>query len=382
MFEIKIFVILKSIMDNQMLKISVCLGILLIAINGCKSGKNEQKEFDTQGFFKEMEEIAAIKDKNFLDLEGNWRFSIGDDTAWASPDFKDNNWEKIRVPATWEDQGFHGYNGYAWYRKTFEIPKELIGSNFILNAGFIDDVDQTFINGKLVGMSGGFPPQFVTAYDAQREYYISKDILKEGKNTIAIRVYDIQLEGGITRGAVGLLPVQPNVRYISYLDLDINLTGMWKFNIGDLPDWKNSDYNYSDWKEIFVPAFWETQGYKNYDGFAWYRMKFTMPEKYSNQKMVLLLGKIDDIDQTFVNGTLVGSVGDWNFDNVPESFNQNNEWETIRGYYIPDNVLLPGKENTIAVRVYDGFIDGGIYQGPIGLITQDKYREYVKSTRK
>jgi sialate O-acetylesterase len=375
MEEIKIFVVMKLMMNKKMLKISVCLGILLLALSGCKSGNDEQ-EMNNKSFFSEMDKMFGVDDKNYINLEGNWRFSIGDDTAWASPEFKDNNWEKIKVPAMWEDQGFHGYNGYAWYRKTFEIPKELIGSNFILNAGFIDDVDQTFINGKLVGMSGGFPPQFVTAYDAHREYYLSKEILKEGKNTIAIRVYDIQLEGGITRGAVGLSPVQPDVRHISYLDLDINLSGMWKFNTGDLNDWKNTDYNDSDWKEIFVPAFWETQGFKNYDGFAWYRLKFTLPEKYANQKMVLMLGMIDDIDQTFVNGKLVGSVGDWNFENVPSSFNQNNEWETIRDYYIPDNVLLPGKENTISVRVYDGYIDGGIYQGQIGLIIQDKYRKF------
>ncbi len=381
MFEIKIFVILKSIMNKQMLKISVCLGILLIVITGCKSGNNEQKEFDTQGFFKEMEEIAAINDKNFLDLEGNWRFSIGDDTAWASPDFKDNNWEKIRVPATWEDQGFHGYNGYAWYRKTFEIPKELIGSNFILNAGFIDDVDQTFVNGKLVGMSGSFPPNFRTAYDAQREYFLSNELLKEGKNIIAIRVYDIQLEGGIIRGPVGLSPTKSDIRIISELDLDINLSGIWKFKAGDNTQWKDYSEDDSQWKEIFVPAYWEVQGFKDYDGFAWYRKSFTLPEKFAGQKMVLMLGKIDDIDQTFINGTLVGSVGDWNFEDVPNSFNQNNEWEAVRGYYIPDNVLQPGKENTIAVRVYDGFIDGGIYQGPIGLITQEKYREYWQSKR-
>jgi len=368
MFEIKIFVTMK--------KISVCLGILLIALAGCKSENNNQQEFDTKNFFNEFDKFNVANDKNYINLEGNWRFSIGDDTAWASPDFDDNNWEKIKVPATWEDQGFHGYNGYAWYRKEFEVPKELTGKNFILNAGFIDDVDQTFINGKLVGMSGGFPPQFVTAYDAHREYYLQKDILKEGKNTIAIRVYDAQIEGGITRGAVGLSLASPDDRHISFLDLDINLTGMWKFNIGDVSEWKNTGYDDKDWKEIFVPAFWEAQGYKNYDGFAWYRMKFTLPEKYDNQKMVLLLGKIDDIDQTFINETLVGSVGDWNFETVPESFNQNNEWEVIRGYYIPDNVLLPGKENTIAVRVYDGFVDGGIYQGPIGLITQERYREF------
>lgn len=323
-----------------------------------------------------MEKMPGVNDKNCINLEGNWRFSIGDDTIWSSPDFDDRDWEKIKVPSAWEDQGFHGYNGYAWYRKTFEVPKELLGSNFILNAGYIDDVDQTFINGKLIGMSGGFPPQYVTAYDAQREYYLPKEFLKEGKNTIAIRVYDAQLEGGIIKGAVGLLPVQSNTGQIAYPDLDINLSGMWKFNVGDISDWKNSDYNDSDWKEIFVPAFWETQGYKNYDGFAWYRIKFTLPKKYSNQKMVLLLGKIDDIDQTFVNGTYVGSVGDWNFDVVPTNFNQNYEWTTIRSYYIPDNALISGKENTIAVRVYDGYLDGGIYQGPIGLITQERYLKY------
>lgn len=358
-----------------MLKISVCLGILLLALFGCKSGNDEQ-EMNNKSFFSEMDKMFGVDDKNYINLEGNWRFSIGDDTIWASPGYNDNNWEKIKVPATWEDQGFHGYNGYAWYRKTFVVPKEMVASNFILNAGFIDDVDQTYINGKLVGMSGGFPPNFVTAYDAHREYFISKDLFHDGKNTIAIRVFDAQLEGGITRGAVGLSATKPDTRYIGYPDLDINLTGMWKFNTGDLNDWKDPNYDDQKWKEIFVPAFWEAQGYKNYNGFAWYRMKFTLPKKIENQKMVLLLGKIDDIDQTFVNGVLVGSVGDWNFNLIPGSFNDNSEWETVRGYYIPDNILQPGRENVIAVRVYDGYVDGGIYQGPIGLITQEKYRAY------
>jgi sialate O-acetylesterase len=363
-----------------MLKISVCLGILLIIVTGCKSEKNPPA-IDMNDLFSDVDRKAGIDNRNYINLEGNWRFSIGDDTAWASPDFEDNSWEKIKVPAAWEDQGFHGYNGYAWYRKTFEVPKKLIGSNFILDAGFIDDVDQTFVNGKLIGMSGGFPPQYVTAYDAYREYYISKDILKEGKNTIAIRVYDAQLGGGITDGSVGLLSISNEGKNAAYLDLDINLQGIWKINIGDISEWKNPDYDDNEWKEIYVPAFWETQGFKNYDGFAWYRVKFTLPEKYAKQKMVLMLGMIDDIDQTFVNGTMVGSVGDWKFDILPNSFNQNNEWETIRGYDIPDGILLPGKENTLAVRVYDGFIDGGIYKGPIGLITQEKYIEYWKSRR-
>ena len=53
----------------------------------------------------------------------------------------------------------------------------------------------------------------------------------------------------------------------------------------------------------------------------------------------------------------------------------------FRAYYIPDGILMPGEENTISVRVYDGMVDGGIYDGPIGLITQDEYSEYWKNRR-
>jgi len=354
---------------------SVCLGICLLTLLGCNTQESDQNE-DEKGLFEAIDKMFSVDDRNYIDLEGNWRFSIGDDTAWASPDFDDKNWEKIKVPSPWEDQGFHGYNGYAWYRKTFEIPKELAGSNFVLNVGFIDDVDQTFINGKIVGMSGSFPPWFMTAYDAYREYYIPAEILKEGKNIIAIRVYDAQLEGGIMKGAVGLSPTNYDSKKITDLDLDVNLSGIWKFKTGDDNQWKEADVDDVSWREIFVPAFWEVQGYRNYDGFAWYRKSFILPEKFSGEKMVLMLGKIDDIDQTFVNGQLVGSVGNWNFNREPLSFNQNDEWLTVRGYYIPDNLLRAGEENVISVRVFDGFVDGGIYQGPIGLITQKKYIQY------
>ena len=36
------------------------------------------------------------------DLNGKWRFTIGDDPNWASEDFDDSSWEKIYAPETWE----------------------------------------------------------------------------------------------------------------------------------------------------------------------------------------------------------------------------------------------------------------------------------------
>ena len=39
-------------------------------------------------------------------------------------------------------------------------------------------------------------------------------------------------------------------------------------------------------------------------------------------------------------------------------------------------LLSSSRPNVIAVRVYDERLTGGIYQGPIGLMTEDNYDDY------
>ncbi|HEX9250992.1 MAG TPA: hypothetical protein VF870_02065, partial [Ignavibacteriaceae bacterium] len=100
------------------------------------------------------------KEKLVLDLSGRWKFSLGDDQRWKDVRYDDRNWEKIYAPSSWENQGFHGYDGYAWYRNSFKLTSDLKTKDFYLVLGFVDDVDQTFINGNLIGVSGGFPPDY------------------------------------------------------------------------------------------------------------------------------------------------------------------------------------------------------------------------------
>lgn len=62
-----------------------------------------------------------------LNLRGDWKFSIGDNTKWAEVNYDDSSWEEIYVPRRWESEGFNGYDGYAWYRTKFsgdELEKE------------------------------------------------------------------------------------------------------------------------------------------------------------------------------------------------------------------------------------------------------------------
>jgi sialate O-acetylesterase len=312
---------------------------------------------------------AQNNEKKYVSLSGKWKFSIGDNKKFSQPGFNDNDWEEIYAPSPWEDQGFNGYDGYAWYRKHFYCPSSLKGKMLYLHLGYIDDVDEVFINGKLVGSSGRFPPLFQTAYNASRRYPLPLSLLNvNGDNLITIRVYDSQFSGGIVSGDLGIFaldfPIQP----------DIALEGLWKFHLDDDLQWKEKNFNDKDWNEILVPSNWESQGYPDYDGYAWYRKKFSLPDYLKTKTLVLLMGKIDDKDEVYFNGRLIGSTG-----NVNDTRTNDWDWQRFRGYYIPPEILQ--KENTIAVRVYDGYINGGIYEGPIGIMTHEKYNEYWKVRR-
>src|SRR5512146_1066948 len=111
----------------------------LLIITGCNT-EGTQHPLDSGSEWKQI-----------VNLSGNWKFSVGDNFDWSSAGFNDDNWESIEVPSSWENQGFHGYDGYAWYRNTFTIPEKYKGSMIYLFLGYVDDVDQVFINGKQVG---------------------------------------------------------------------------------------------------------------------------------------------------------------------------------------------------------------------------------------
>ncbi|HXG00768.1 MAG TPA: beta galactosidase jelly roll domain-containing protein [Bacteroidota bacterium] len=310
---------------------------------------------------------AAAQDwRLLLGLRGDWKFEIGDDARRASREFDDSKWETIYAPATWEDEGFPGYDGYAWYRKRFFAHEDWKNKALYLRLGRIDDVDEVFVNGKRVGATGRFPPQYETAYNLERDYLLPLSFLNiPGENVIAVRVYDDQLEGGIVDGRLGVY--EDRDAFVP----DVPLAGEWKFSTGDNPAWKSPDFDDSKWTTIPVPAFWEWHGFSEYDGYAWYRVTFRVPAPYSQQRMILLLGLIDDFDETYLNGVQIGKTGV-----MGKSVLNTHEYQTMRVYTIPTGLLRTDHVNTIAVRVYDGFRDGGIYKGPIGLVTRDRYRKW------
>jgi hypothetical protein len=133
----------------------------------------------------------------------SWLFKIGDDMEYRGAECDDSGWQSIRVPGQWENAGYVGYDGFAWYRLHFQVPRALLNRELYLCAGTIDDADETYLNGTRIGATGRFPPEAASAWNEQRAYRIPLRLLRE-KNVLAVRVYDMGLSGGITGGSIGL----------------------------------------------------------------------------------------------------------------------------------------------------------------------------------
>jgi hypothetical protein len=311
--------------------------------------------------------LPAVEYRMEINLQGGWRFEIGDNSKYANPGYDDSDWENISVPSLWENQGFPGYDGFSWYRIEVKIPRHLRDRQLYLKLGRIDDVDRTFWNGTLIGGEGEFPPKIRTAYDVKRCYRIPPESVKfGGRNVIAVRVYDMWLGGGIVEGEVGVYSKSETAA------LDVVLDGDWKFTTGDDPRWAMPETADASWETVKTPCYWESQGHPEYNGFAWYRKTIRIPHDLIAAKLILLLGKIDDLDQTFFNGTLIGNTGRFR----KEDSSWEESYKEERAYFIPAGLIREDKPNVIAVRVLDTGGSGGIYEGPIGIITRDKYLQY------
>jgi hypothetical protein len=77
---------------------------------------------------------------------------------------------------------------------------------------------------------------------------------------------------------------------------------------------------------------------------------------------VLVLGKIDDIDQTYFNGEDIGESGEFPPNYEASAFNE------VRRYPVEADLIRYSQDNVIAVRVYDQGGRGGMWAGPMGPI--------------
>ncbi len=148
------------------------------------------------------------------------------------------------------------------------------------------------------------------------------------------------------------------------------LDNQWKFSAGDDTAWISPGFDDSKWVDAQIGKLWESWGFKEYDGFGWYRKQVVISSKFKkaaekNGGLTLRLARIDDVDFTYFNGKLIGNTGD-----VPPNYDC--KYDVDRVYSIPAELVNWDKPNTISVRVFDYSGGGGIYGDDISLVVCGK----------
>lgn len=310
--------------------------------------------------------------KQLINLEGTWKFTIGDDQAWAEIGYDDREWDYLRVPGSWEKNGFINYDGYAWYRKSFQLNKSIDKKFVFLLLGYIDDVDEVYLNGHLIGSSGVFPPLVKTAVNILRKYSVPVELLKtNGENIIAIRIFDDYHDGGIINGPVGLYYDEDNDL------LKQDLSGYWNFETINNYTFDHKPVYGQEMGMIYVPGHWESQGYVAYDGGVNYSTTFQLHYSLNPyEELMLVLGYIDDYDKVYINDKKIGSI-----EEIAKNRDKNEYYRVFRGYEIPAGLLNKTGTNELVVKVYDTWEKGGIYAGPIGITTIENFKTLTKNQK-
>ncbi|HOT98039.1 MAG TPA: sialate O-acetylesterase [bacterium] len=177
------------------------------------------------------ESQAAMKARQQW-LEGHPAFSVTDKPAsdrFIGLDFGDDiccavglddaKWGRMTLPVAWENTEMGQFDGVVWFRKTVEVPADWVGRNLVVELGPIDDMDVAWFNGERIG--GMEQPGL---WQAKRIYKVASELVRPGRNLIAVRVIDTQGGGGLYGGA-DQLKLYPE----DNPEGSLSLAGEWRF---------------------------------------------------------------------------------------------------------------------------------------------------------
>ena len=155
------------------------------------------------------------------------------------------------------------------------------------------------------------------------------------------------------------------------IDFDQN----WAFNLGDVANAQNTDFNDSNWRKLNLPHDWSIEGKFAKEnpatpeggalpgGIGWYRKTFTLPESSKRKIISIDFDGVYQKSQVWVNGHLLGF--------------RPNGYISFR-YNLTPYLFYGSKKNVIAVKVDNSvqpnsrwYSGSGIYRN-VWLVTNNK----------
>jgi len=196
---------------------------------------DEIRKLLAEGKQKEAEDLAGdtfmglrSRETEYPQLKAEWINKVSLDPnliEGIKSDTNDSDWPIMQIhdKSVWETKGLKDVDGCLVFRKSIEIPEEWAGKPLFLNMGKIKDHDITYFNGKKIGESDGG--------ELNREYTIPGNLVKAGKNLIAVQINNYEKTGGFNAVRKG-----HKVMHVLPLGSDVQplfIEGEWKYRIID-----------------------------------------------------------------------------------------------------------------------------------------------------
>ncbi|MBW3624109.1 MAG: hypothetical protein KY468_11935, partial [Armatimonadetes bacterium] len=107
----------------------------------------------------------------------------------------------------------------------------------------------------------------------------------------------------------------------------------------------------ADWQKVEVPAYMESYGKGWIDGGMVFRKTVNLPEYFAGKDLVFSVGRVDESEVSFFNGTEIG---------------RSRDWLRPRKHTVPGKLVKAG-ENLLALRSWDQETHGGWSGEPVDI---------------
>lgn len=146
----------------------------------------------------EIERLRARGGAEYGNYIMHWydEYEGGKERTWSQTDFADRDWKPVKLPGGFADLGVPATPAVAWFRREVVLPDPLPAGAAKILLGVVEKMDTTYVNGRWVGASSWV--------ENPRAYPLGADVLRAGRNVIAIRVLKTKPDGGFQSGADAL----------------------------------------------------------------------------------------------------------------------------------------------------------------------------------
>ena len=181
---------------KENLRLFFFIAIFSIVAISCNSLSSKKESNENRQFFTEM-----------------WRFHAGKgiDSLWSSSSYNDSAWSVVSSRKLLIDQNEITDLGFGWYRNKIILSDSLrhalhFAHALVLHMGPFAAADEVYINGKLIGKTSDFPPDYKGYHDESRNYLIPEEYINpKGENQFAIKFHDGWGKGGFIGGIIASL---------------------------------------------------------------------------------------------------------------------------------------------------------------------------------